>query len=298
MIVITLTDCPPALRGDLTKWLQEINTGVYVGQVSSRVRDEIWERVKESAKSGNATMVFSTNNEQRMDFRVHNTSWEPIDFDGLKLMLHPSPARVKKLSELRMGFSNAARMQIARRMRRQRHGGKPMPKTYVVVDLETTGLSATEHEIIEIGAIKVSEQKIEARFHSLIKTKGGIPPSIRALTGISDEILQREGKDLADVLPKFLDFVGSLPVVSHNSDFDYKFLRAACEKCKLPLFSNLCVDTLALSRQLVENVTNYKLTTLLSHFGIHACNAHRTEDDCLSTKQLYEKLIEIRQSME
>ena len=38
MIVITLTDCPPALRGDLTKWLQEINTGVYVGQVSARVR--------------------------------------------------------------------------------------------------------------------------------------------------------------------------------------------------------------------------------------------------------------------
>ena len=54
MIVITLTDCPPALRGDLTKWLQEINTGVYVGHVSARVRDEIWKRVRESAKGGPA----------------------------------------------------------------------------------------------------------------------------------------------------------------------------------------------------------------------------------------------------
>ena len=96
MIVVTLTDCPPALRGDLTKWLQEVNTGVYVGQVSARVRGEIWERVRENAKSGRATMVFSANNEQRMDFRVHNTNWEPIDFDGVKLMLRPSPARAQK----------------------------------------------------------------------------------------------------------------------------------------------------------------------------------------------------------
>ena len=45
MIVITLTDCPPKLRGDLSKWLCEINTGVYVGNLSGRVRDELWERV-------------------------------------------------------------------------------------------------------------------------------------------------------------------------------------------------------------------------------------------------------------
>lgn len=45
MIVIILNNCPPALRGDLTKWLQEVNTGVYVGQVSARVRDELWARV-------------------------------------------------------------------------------------------------------------------------------------------------------------------------------------------------------------------------------------------------------------
>jgi CRISPR-associated endoribonuclease Cas2 subtype I-E len=63
------------LRGDLSKWLQEINTGVYVGNVNSRVRDAIWNRVCENLKTGRATMVFSTNNEQKMDFRVHNTLW-------------------------------------------------------------------------------------------------------------------------------------------------------------------------------------------------------------------------------
>ena len=295
MIVITLTDCPLALRGDLTKWLQEVNTGVYVGQVSARVRDEIWKRVKDSAKSGRATMVFSTNNEQRMDFRVHNTSWEPIDFDGLKLMLRPSPARVRRLSEIRMGFSNAARIRKAREMSRRKRGAKPLPERYIVVDLETTGLSAAEHEIIEIGAILVNNRQIEARFHSLIKAKAKIPQSIATLTGLTDKILQQEGRELAEVVSEFLMFAGELPVISHNADFDFGFLRAACENCDLPLFSNQCIDTLALARRLLENMKNYKLVTLLNHFGIEMSGVHRSTEDCLSTKQLYEKLIEIRQ---
>lgn len=296
MIVITLTDCPPALRGDLTKWLQEINTGVYVGQVSARVRDEIWKRVKDSAKSGRATLVFSTNNEQRMDFRVHNTSWEPIDFDGLKLMLRPSPARVKRLSELRMGFSNAARMRKAKEMSRRKSAAKQLPERYIVVDVETTGLSVAEHEIIEIGAILVNDRQIEGKFHSLVKIKAKIPQSITTLTGLSDKILQQEGRELSQVLTEFLVFAGDLPAISHNAEFDYGFLRAACENCGLPLFSNQCIDTLALARRYVENIENYKLETLLNHFGIEVSGVHRSTEDCLSTKHLYEKLIEIKLS--
>ena len=60
MIVITLSDCPPKVRGDLSKWLIEINTGVYVGQVSARVREELWKRICENLHAGRATMVFHT----------------------------------------------------------------------------------------------------------------------------------------------------------------------------------------------------------------------------------------------
>lgn len=84
-----MTDCPPQLRGDLSKWLFEINTGVYVGQVSQRVREALWLRVCDHLRNGRATMVYSTNGEQKMDFRVHNTAWEPVDYDGLKLMPRP-----------------------------------------------------------------------------------------------------------------------------------------------------------------------------------------------------------------
>lgn len=90
MIVITLTKCPLKLRGDLSKWLIEINTGVYVGKVSARVRDALWKRICENISDGHAMMVFSAQNEQNMDFRVHNTTWMPVDFDGIKLMKHPN----------------------------------------------------------------------------------------------------------------------------------------------------------------------------------------------------------------
>jgi len=209
--------------------LQEISTGVYVGQVSARVRDEIWKRVRESAKSGRATMVFSTNNEQRMDFRVYNTGWQPID--GLKLMLRPSPSHIKELDELKTGFSKAARMHKARHRTSPKNGSKPLPERYVVVDVETTGLSAVEHEIIEIGSMIVSGRKIEAKFHALVKAKVSIPPAIEALTGLSDEILGREGRELTEVLPEFLLFAGDLPLVSHNANFDYGFLSVAICPC-------------------------------------------------------------------
>lgn len=278
MIVITLTDCPPALRGDLTKWLQEINTGVYVGKASARVRDMLWKRVTENVKSGRATMVYRTNNEQRMDFRVHNTVWEPIDFDGLKLMLRPSPARLKKLSDSRMGYSKAARMRKAKQMSgRRRH--KPLPTTYAIIDLKTTGLSAKDDKLLEIKSIMVSEGKVQNEFHSLLD-----PP----LSAKEDDQGER---GIAQVLPEFLSFIGDAPVVTHDRDVVYTFLRTACECCKLPLFSNQCIDLLSLSRRLVDDVKNNRLGTLLEHFKIEP----DSDEDCIVTKTLYEKLIKLQQ---
>ena len=99
MTVVVVTDCPPKLRGDLTKWLLEINTGVYVGKLSSRVREELWTRVCENLKTGRATMVFRAANEQHMDFWVHNTTWEPVDVDGIKLIRRPSPKQLAQSTQ-------------------------------------------------------------------------------------------------------------------------------------------------------------------------------------------------------
>ncbi len=294
MIVIILNNCPPALRGDLTKWLQEVNTGVYVGQVSARVRDELWARVQGNVKSGRATMVFNTNNEQGMDFRVHNTSWEPIDFDGLKLMLKPSPARIQKLSEKRLGFSKAARARKGKQISRRKRKSSASFDSYVVVDLETTGLSFTEDEIIEIGAILVKDKQIEASYSALIKPNKKLPASIQSLTGISNEMLDVEGRVLSEVIPEFLTFVEDLPIVSHNVNFDYGFLRLACQNLNLPLLSNRSIDTLSLARRLLDDVRDFKLQTLVEYFNIETDTKHRSLADCISTHMVYEKLIEIQ----
>lgn len=117
MVVITLTDCPPALRGDLTKWLFEINVGVYVGQVSARVRDELWNRILDNVKVGRVTMVYQTNNEQRLAFRVHNSCWKPIDFDGLTLMMRPTDENAQQIKRLKPGYSKAAKMQVVKQIK-------------------------------------------------------------------------------------------------------------------------------------------------------------------------------------
>ena len=294
MLVITLTNCPPSLRGDLTGWLFEINTGVYVGNVSARVRDELWKRICENIKTGNVTMVYSAANEQHLDFRVYNTSWQPIDFDGLKLMLRPSATQKIENMQLRQGFSKAAKKQIIKQMSRSKAKKKENahPSKYIVLDIETTGLSISDDEIIEIGALLVENTKIIDMFNTLIRSSKPVPSKIKELTGISDEMLREKGRDISDVLPELLSFVGELPIVSHNPSFDYGFLREYCKRFSLPLLSNRCIDTIALARRQVRDVSNYKLTTLAEYFGISIESSHRCVADCKMTKFIYEKLID------
>jgi CRISPR-associated protein Cas2 len=88
--VIVVAACPVGLRGHLTRWLLEISAGVFVGRVSARVRDLLWERTVDMVSSGRAIMVFSANNEQGLDFKVHKHEWTPVDIDGVMLMLRPN----------------------------------------------------------------------------------------------------------------------------------------------------------------------------------------------------------------
>jgi len=289
-----MTNCPIGLRGDLTKWLLEISPGVFVGQVSARVRDHLWERIRDTITDGRVTMVFNTNNEQRMDFRVHNSTWEPIDFDGIKLVLRPSPSRIKQLGELRLGFSKASKKQMAKRVSKKRRSR--YPDTYVVIDVETSGLNPEEHEIIELGAVLVKHHEISEWFSVLVAPNHTITLAIEEITGISNAMLQEHGVELSAAVQQFIDFVKDLPVVSHNVDFDYGFLRKACCQCNIPMISNRHIDTLTLSRRLVRRVNNYKLKTLAEHFGVEVNHKHRSLTDCETTFHLFEKLIELSDS--
>ncbi len=117
MVVLVLSACPPGLRGYLTRWMLEISAGVFVGSISKRVRELMWKRTVEMVRTGRAIMVFSARNEQRLDFLVHGHHWEPVDVDGIMLMLRPHADQPRTEAESsdrsgtppRTGWSKAAR---------------------------------------------------------------------------------------------------------------------------------------------------------------------------------------------
>jgi len=297
MMVLTLSNCPSALRGSLSAWLQEIDTNVFVGTVSARVRDALWERVCEHIKTGRATLVYPAQGEQRLAFRVHNTAWQPLDYDGLQLMLRPGLKRADGDDAPKAGQSKAQNYQRARAMQKRQLANSQTNK-FLVLDLETTGLNAAADRIIEIGALAVEGKEVKQRFQALIRIDRPLPEAVRALTGITDELLNNEGRPLPEALREFLAFAGSLPVVSHNAGFDYGFLRAACQAHGLPVFTNPVTDTHALARRLVDAVDNYQLATLAAHFDIRTEKNHRSIPDCFTTLALYGELMKISRGAE
>ena len=115
MVVLVLTACPSGLRGHLTRWLLEVSPGVFVGHVTARVRDLMWERVVELAKDGRAIMIHSARGEQRLAFKVHRHDWKPVDLDGVQFMLRPAEGIATPTPQLRAGWSNASKYRMAAR---------------------------------------------------------------------------------------------------------------------------------------------------------------------------------------
>lgn len=88
-LVISTSAVPVGLRGELTRWLLEVSPGTFVGNLSARVRDAIWDLCIEEAGNGSVLLVHAANNEQGLSFRTHGTHWTPVDRDGLTLILRP-----------------------------------------------------------------------------------------------------------------------------------------------------------------------------------------------------------------
>lgn len=87
MIVLIVTAVKPGLRGELSRWFIEPQAGVFVGHVSARIRDRLWDKVEREVKQGSAVMLFSARTEQGFAVRVHGERARvPVDFEGLTLI--------------------------------------------------------------------------------------------------------------------------------------------------------------------------------------------------------------------
>lgn len=161
-------------------------------------------------------------------------------------------------------------------------------KEYVVFDLETTGLEPERCEIIEIGAVKIVNGEIVQTFSTLIRPSQDIPEEITNITGISNDMVVF-APALEEVLPDFYKFTRGTVLVAHNASFDTSFLRYHANKNRYN-FDNEVEDTLALARQKVKGLKNYKLKTLTEYFNIILVDAHRALNDTVATAKVFIEL--------
>lgn len=289
MVILSISSCPPSLRGDLSKWLNEINTGVYIGKLSARVREELWKRICENIKDGQATMVFSASNAQGYAILVHNTAWKPVDYDGITLMKRPlkPETELPAQDELKEGFSKAAKYEKAKRIK------KSNTDTYIILDLETTGLDPDKDYIIEIGVIKVVDGKKADGYQCYVRQEKEIPEKISGLTGISNEELLLKGIDERKAVSELLEFIGGNTVLGYNIKFDISFINKACERHGIENSVKKTRDVMALARRKIEEIENYRLETVAKYFKIETKDLHRALSDCELVYRIYSKLNEI-----
>ena len=157
---------------------------------------------------------------------------------------------------------------------------------YVLVDIETTGLSPVNDEIIEIGAIKVKDNIIVNEYNQLIKINRRLSPFIINLTGITDDML-KQGKLPTVVFKEFVDFIEDDVIIGHNVNFDFGFLSDKCRRYINYNLQNDCIDTMYLAKKLVPNSINYKLGTLANYFNVSYEGAHRGLKDVEITYEVY-----------
>ena len=161
-----------------------------------------------------------------------------------------------------------------------------------MLDLETTGGSAANCEITEIGAVKYHHGDLIGSFQTLVDPGLSIPPSITILTGITEAMVV-DAPDIGAALPSFLEFIGNSVIVGHNVRFDLSFLNAAAMRLGYGRLDNKWGDTAALARRMVRpEVRNLRLQTLAAHFRSPVTPNHRALEDARATAHVLHGLLE------
>ena len=175
---------------------------------------------------------------------------------------------------------------------------EPLDGTFIVFDLETTGLNPASEEITEIAAVRVVEGEIRDSFQTYVNPHKPIPEEITELTGISDETVA-DAPDLDKAVPEFLAWAGEgqYPLVAHNAGFDMGFLRTACQRLGIEReFTS--IDTLEMSRLMLPHMHKFKLNILAKELQVGPFEHHRASEDAAVLGRIYVKLLKrLREEM-
>lgn len=164
---------------------------------------------------------------------------------------------------------------------------------FIAFDVETTGLSAIACKLVELSAVRfrLGGGELE-EFSHLINPECDIPPEVTRIHGITNEMV-KDALTSKEVIPKFLEFIGDKPcvLVAHNAPFDVGFLKVAVGRLGIEVPAITVLDTLNLSRCLVEGVNDYKLKTLAEHYEIADGDYHRALADSHHVRHIFGKIM-------
>jgi len=174
-------------------------------------------------------------------------------------------------------------------------GNQGIDTEYIILDIETTGLNAKKDKITEFGMTRVKEGKIIEEFECFVNPEVPIPYRITEITGITDEMV-KNAETIDKIIPKVIEFIGDLPIVAHNANFDLGFIKYNAKKQGYTI-NNTIIDSLQLARELYPDYKNHKLGTIAKNLGIKVENAHRALDDVITLGKVFNKMIEALKEM-
>ena len=163
---------------------------------------------------------------------------------------------------------------------------------YVVLDLETTGLSSRYDSIIEFGAVCVEHGLVTSHFDVLINPGFSIPRHITEITGINDDMV-KDKPLIKDVIKDILDFIDDAILVTHNAEFDISFLQESLKKLGLDPLKNPIIDTLSLSRFLFPESKRHTLGALCNNLEVkyEEEQAHRADYDAQVLNDVFQPMV-------
>lgn len=169
--------------------------------------------------------------------------------------------------------------------------GQSLEGDFICFDLETTGLSAQNDRITEIGAVRLHNGEITERFDIFVDPERPIPEKITQLTSITNEMVQGAPKE-AEALQQFFDFCGENAVlVAHNASFDASFVRAALQRQGKP-FENTYIDTVTMARSLLPDLKKATLDSVANYLKLKPFHHHRAEDDAAVLGDIFLNFLE------
>ena len=167
----------------------------------------------------------------------------------------------------------------------------PLSGTFIVFDVETTGLRTDRVRLTEIGAVKYVDGAERGRFQTFVNPECQIPAKITQLTGIDNRMVANAPKE-AEAVRKFFEFCGDGVLVAHNATFDTNVLKHTCRRNGIE-YNYSHIDTLVMAQSLVEGIKNYKLDSLSKYFKLPDFDHHRADEDAGALAGIFEKLLEL-----